>query len=194
MDILLGTSNKGKLAELQLVAARFGVTLRALTMLISQRGTPPEVAEWGTTYEENSRVKAVAYATWAKEPVITDDTGIEFLNLYNFPGVYTADVGLKRVLSTLGPIRESPARFVTVVTYAEPNGRMVSARGELYGVFRAPVECTDEVASQSLPFAPFFYPLEEGCSLKELTAQTSERGDFLGHRGIAFRNLLRALR
>ena len=194
MDILLGTSNKGKIAELQGVAARFGVTLRSLSTLTSDRGSPPEVREWGTTYEKNSRIKAAAYAAWAGEPVITDDTGIEFPDLYGFPGVYTADVGLKRVLSALGSIRESPARFVTVVTYAEPSGRMVSARGELHGVFRVPLDCTEDVVAQPLPFAPFFHPHGERCSLKELTSSSSERGDFLGHRGIAFRNLLSALR
>jgi XTP/dITP diphosphohydrolase len=194
MDILLGTSNKGKINELQRVASRFGVTLRPLSTVLHLRGAPPVVAEWGTTYEENSRLKAVAYAQWAGEAVVTDDTGIEFPELCGFPGVYTANVGLQRVVSTLGCIREVPARFVTVVTYAEPSGRMVSARGELNGVFRPPFECSEGVAMEPLPFAPYFYPHGEECSLKELTSQSVEGGEFLGHRGIAFRNLLKAIR
>jgi XTP/dITP diphosphohydrolase len=194
MNILLGTSNKGKLEELQRIASRYGVTLRGLSTLSSQRGSPPHVGEGGISYEENSRVKAAAYAEWAGEPVITDDTGIEFSDLYGFPGVYTADVGLIRVVATLGCIREARARFVTVVTYAEPSGRMVSARGELNGVFRLPLESAEEVVKQPLPFAPFFFPLGERDSLRELTSHTSPRSGFLGHRGIAFRNLLTALR
>ena len=84
--LLLATSNQGKIRELR----------RLLGHLPVELCTPHEtvgvldVDESGATYEENARLKALAYAEASGLPTLGEDSGIEIDALDGAPGIYSA--------------------------------------------------------------------------------------------------------
>lgn len=185
--LLFGTSNKGKLVEVGGLAARFGVVVEGLDSIGRQ---PPEVVEGFPTYEGNARHKAVEYARWSGRPCIADDTGIEIAALETLPGVYSARFGVARVAKLLGVGARSPAQFVCCISYAEPEGRVVSVTRALEGTF---VVCGPEglkaLEGNPLPYAPLFTPQGATKTLSQLVGTAG----FLSHRGLAFETLLKVL-
>lgn len=85
-EILLATNNPGKLREYREILAPLGYTIycpRDLNIDLD-----PE--ESGTTYRENSLIKAKAFREWVSFPVIADDSGFEVIALDDFPGLYSS--------------------------------------------------------------------------------------------------------
>jgi XTP/dITP diphosphohydrolase len=85
--LVLATHNKNKVREYKELLEPLGYkVLSASDMLINQ---DPE--ETGTTYEENSYIKAKALRNVVPYPVIADDSGIEIKALgEHFPGLHSA--------------------------------------------------------------------------------------------------------
>ncbi|MEX0787247.1 MAG: non-canonical purine NTP pyrophosphatase, partial [Anaerolineales bacterium] len=88
--MLLGTTNPGKLRELEALFALPGVELR----VPSQLGLRLNVAETGASYLENARLKAVAHAQAGVVWALGDDTGLEVEALFGAPGLLSARVGV----------------------------------------------------------------------------------------------------
>lgn len=82
--LILATRNQGKVRELREPLARFGFDVRSLPEDF------PEVAETGSTFEENALIKARAVAEALLVPAVADDSGIEVDALDGAPGVYSA--------------------------------------------------------------------------------------------------------
>ena len=82
--LILATRNQGKVRELREPLARFGFDVRSLPEDF------PEVAETGSTFEENALIKARAVAEALLGPAVADDSGIEVDALDGAPGVYSA--------------------------------------------------------------------------------------------------------
>ena len=72
MKLVLASKNKGKLRELQAMLRDTPVEV----LLESQVGIDLEVEETGTTFEENSRLKAMAVMQASGQPAIADDSGL----------------------------------------------------------------------------------------------------------------------
>ena len=89
MKLILASRNPGKLRELQELLSGFGVEV----LLESQVGLDLEVEETGTTFEENSLLKARAVMEAAGLAAIADDSGLEVDALNGAPGVYSARYG-----------------------------------------------------------------------------------------------------
>jgi len=140
-DLLVGTQNPGKRREYQ----------DLLTGLPVRWISPQEVGleifepeETGTTFEENARLKALAYAQAARMATLADDSGLEVDALDGAPGIYSARYGgpgatdadryqkLLKALETV-PEAQRTARFVCVVALALPDGQMYMARGTVEG-------------------------------------------------------------
>lgn len=82
--LILATRNQGKVRELREPLARFGFDVKSLP------DDFPEVAETGSTFEENALIKARAVAEALLVPAVADDSGIEVDALGGAPGVYSA--------------------------------------------------------------------------------------------------------
>lgn len=189
-EMVFASTNRGKTAEVQRVAARLGVRVVGLEAVTPAEGigAKPEVAETECSYEGNALKKARAYSAWLLRPCIVDDTGLEIEALGGLPGVYTANFGIARVRSLLIPEYRYPARFVCCVVYAETSGRCVSVTATLGGTIRFPTSARDD--GSGVPFSAYFIP--DGAS--ESVSELNTRGDFLSHRGKAITLLLSALR
>src|SRR3990172_979057 len=153
--LLVATGNPGKLAEYVDLLA--GVPYQ-LTSLTAERITF-EVEENGTSYEENARLKAAAYAQASGLLTLADDSGLEVDALNGEPGPLSARYGgpglsdagrVQLLLAKLAAVPEPQraAGFVCVIATAEPaysprrvfdwSGRPGGAshlvRGECHGI------------------------------------------------------------
>lgn len=88
MQLLLATRNPGKQRELTQL-----VNDQSVSILTLDEISPPftdEIAETGSTFEENALLKAQTIGDYAQLPTIADDSGLEVECLHGFPGVNSA--------------------------------------------------------------------------------------------------------
>lgn len=140
MKIILASNNKNKIVELKQILFPLGYEIISQ----SEAGVNIEVEESGTTFEENSMIKAKAIYEISKMPVIADDSGLEVDYLGKAPGVYshryagenaTDKDRCKKILNELDGVSDEKrtARFVCVISYIDSNGNVSVMRGECEG-------------------------------------------------------------
>ena len=140
MKVILASKNPHKLTELSAILSQHGFEIA----LESEYGLDIDVDETGTTFEENSLLKAEAVMKASGLPVLADDSGLMVDALDGAPGVYSARYAgegatdadrndkLLRELKNV-PAHKRGAAFVSVVCGVFPNGEVLTARGECAG-------------------------------------------------------------
>ena len=94
MQIIYGTSNKNKVASMRKILEENNANAQLYTL--ADIGFNQEIIEDGSTFEENSRIKADAIKKFCNENnikdkiIITDDAGLCIDKLNGEPGVYSA--------------------------------------------------------------------------------------------------------
>jgi XTP/dITP diphosphohydrolase len=130
--VLIATGNRGKITELTTQLSSIGVEVVSLADL--PLGEPVE--ETGSTFTENAKIKAAAYAIRSGLYSLADDSGLEVDALDGRPGVYSARYGgdqlmdHERVRLLLDEMRgvqpdARTARFVASLAFAAPDGRII---------------------------------------------------------------------
>jgi XTP/dITP diphosphohydrolase len=183
-QVLLGTSNAHKLAELRAILGDLPFTLLSLSDVVAV----PDVAETGATFAENAILKATAYASASDLLTLADDSGLEIDALGGEPGVYSARwVGvdtpyserfriiLERMAQT--PPEQRTARFRCVIAIAGPDGVLATAEGVLEGMI-AP----EPQGAGGFGYDPIFYLPPCGRTVAELPAEVKNR---ISHRALA---------
>lgn len=141
MKVILASRNEGKLREMRIILSKYGMDVVSR----DDAGIPAfEVDETGTTFEENSYLKAKAIMEASGCPTIADDSGLVVDALGGEPGVYSAryagdgctdddnnELLLRRMERV--PDGERSARFVSVITMLFPDGRKLVAKGTVEG-------------------------------------------------------------
>ena len=189
MKVILASKNPHKLTELSAILSQHGFEIA----LESEYGLDIDVDETGTTFEENSLLKAEAVMKASGLPVLADDSGLMVDALDGAPGVYSARSGHKssdgeRTEFLLENMKDVPdgkrtAKFVCVITCLWPDGRKIVARGECPGVI------TREVHGENgFGYDPVFYLPELGMTYAELP---SEQKNAISHRARALQEFCR---
>ncbi|MFN2245143.1 MAG: RdgB/HAM1 family non-canonical purine NTP pyrophosphatase [Anaerolineae bacterium] len=140
--LLVGTNNPGKVQEYEELLSDLPGTLEIT--FPAQEGLALDVEESGDTFEENARIKALAYAQASGLPSLADDSGLEVDALGGAPGVHSAryagpasnDVDrYRKLLDALSdvPAGQRAARFRCVVALALPDGTLHTAGGTCEG-------------------------------------------------------------
>ena len=138
MKLVLASKNEKKLKEMNEILSGMGVEVCSQ----ADAGVDVDVEETGTTFEENSMLKAKAVMEASGLPAIADDSGLCVDALNGAPGVYSAryggegldDAGRYRLLLSSMPAgKPRTAKFVSVITCCFPNGDVLTARGECPG-------------------------------------------------------------
>lgn len=195
MELLVATTNPGKLVEVEAALKDLPIDIIPLTRL----GTWPEVVEDGKSFEENALKKARTLADFSGYVTLADDSGLVVNVLGGAPGIlsarYSGEEGgdaqnNKKLLHALAglPQEKRGARFVCVLALCSP---ISFGKGEW--VFRD--ECEGWIT-----FAPrgengfgydplFFYPPLRK-TFAEIDRETKGR---VSHRGKALRKLKEAL-
>lgn len=194
MRVILASNNENKLREMQQILSPLGWEI----LRQKDVGLHLDPDENGETFEDNSRIKAEAVMQASGLPAIADDSGVSVDALDGAPGVHSARYGgaacntdedrnqflLKNMEQV--PDGSRGAKFVSVITMAYPDGRIVSARGELAGEI-----LRQEQGTGGFGYDPLFYIPAEGCTMAELTP---ERKNEISHRAVALQNFVNQLR
>lgn len=174
MKVVLASKNKHKLEEISQITEKFGMEL----VLESDLGVDIDVEETGSTFEENSFLKAEAVMKGTGLPALADDSGIAVDALNGEPGIYSARYGFDESLDDWGrlqlllknteqvPDERRQAKFVCVITLVTPQQEIIQARGEVHGMLlRTPA------GQGGFGYDPIFYYPPLGKSLAELTPE-----------------------
>lgn len=157
-----------------------------------------DVEETGTTFEENSFLKAEAVMKATGLPALADDSGIAVDALNGEPGIYSARYGFDPTLDDWGrlllllkntehvPDGKRQAQFVCVITLVTPEGQTIQARGEIHGeLLRAPA------GENGFGYDPIFYYPPFGKTLAQATAEEKNQ---VSHRANALKVLYQKLK
>ena len=187
MKVVLASKNKHKLEEISKITQQFDMEL----VLQSELGVDIDVEENGTTFEENSLIKAKAVMEATGLPALADDSGIAVDALNGEPGIYSARYGFDDSLDDWGrvylllkntehvPDEERQAQFVCVITMVTPEGHTIQARGEVHGYLTR-----EPVGSGGFGYDPIFYYPPFSKTLAEVSAEEKNQ---VSHRANALK-------
>jgi len=185
MRVVLASKNAHKLREISAITEKFNIEL----VLQSELGLDLDVEENGTTFEENSYIKANAVMQATGLPALADDSGIAVDALNGEPGIYSARYGFDDSLDDYGrlclllknmeqvPDDRRQAQFVCVITLVTPEGEVIRARGEAHGILLR------QTAGQGgFGYDPIFYYPPLGKTFAELAPEEKNK---VSHRAAA---------
>ena len=187
-SVLIGTTNRGKVADFKLLFKKQDVQVRSLLDL-------PEtidVEETGNTFAENAILKAESISRRIGEVVIADDSGLVVDALNGRPGVYSAryageekndEANLRKVLEEMKciPWEKRTARFVCVLAVAVPGRNTHIFKGQCKGYI-----AEKPSGDHGFGYDPIFYLPEKGRTMSELNP---EEKNSVSHRRKAMEQL-----
>ena len=191
--IVAATGNRHKIIEIESITKLFGMKVIAKG---ETAAAALEVEETGTTFEENSKIKAEEIMKVTGMPAIADDSGLMVEALGGAPGVSSArfagehatdEENNEKLMSLMEEIPDGrrQAKFVSVITLMYPDGRILTARGECPGTIGRVPEGTN-----GFGYDPLFLPEGYSVTYAQLTAEEKNR---ISHRAKALEILRRRL-
>lgn len=180
--IVLATSNKNKLKELQEILKDFPVAIKSL----SDFGPMPEAVEDGETFDDNAYKKALHYAKVLGVPCLADDSGLVVDALDGRPGVYSARYSgpeatdwknCEKLLGEMEGQTNRSAHFVCVLSLATPAGPALTWEGRCNGELIA-----ERRGGAGFGYDPIFFSPDLGKTFAE--ASMAEKSA-ISHRGRA---------
>jgi len=192
MQIVLATTNPGKIRELEQILSPMNWEVRGLSAF----GEIPAVEETGRTFRANAILKASYYARGLGAWTIADDSGLAVDHLQGKPGVHSArwamlhDAGsgdeannqllLKQLAEV--PDEKRSARFVCALALSDPLGRIILTTTDWVEgrVLHAPR------GAGGFGYDPLFFIDSLGKTTSELPP---DQKNAISHRGKAMRKL-----
>ena len=183
-DIMIATSNKGKVREYKSLLEPLGYIVHDLSEL-----DPIEIDENGSTFQENALIKAKSIKDKCNMIVIADDSGLEIDALNKEPGIHSAryleghDYSYKNkvLLERMKDNTDRTARFVCAIALCDETGDHLFT-----GVMEGKIN--DQAAGDNgFGYDPIFLVEQFGKTSAQLTM---EQKNSVSHRGIATRELL----
>ena len=182
MKIVLGTNNPHKLEEMNEIGKDFGVEFIL----------PPEkfeADETGTTFEENSLIKAHAAQKISKMITLADDSGLCVEALNGAPGLYssryagTQQEKIAKLLKELEGVENRKAKFVCCMTLVDKDGEIIhTTKGECHGQM-----IKERKGINGFGYDPIFLPDGFDITLAEMSEEGKNE---ISHRGRALRQML----
>jgi XTP/dITP diphosphohydrolase len=184
-QLLIATSNAGKLGELRTLIADLPLELLSLADFPDIES----VEETGSTFAENASLKASGYARQARVLTLADDSGLVVDALGGRPGVRSARYvqpgatypeRIASLLAELASVADTDrtARFVCAMRLASSDGKIV---------FATEKNCEGFIAAAprgtgGFGYDPVFVPDGFDETFGELAAEVKNR---ISHRGLA---------
>jgi len=187
--LVLATRNQGKIAEFRRILEELAPGQIEL-LGVDQFPNLVDVEETGSTFEENSLLKARYTSEATGLPAIADDSGLCIDALNGDPGIFSARwagshgddrANIEKVLEQLKdvPDEQRTAYFICVASLVMPDGRHTVAEGRFQGrILHKPV------GQNGFGYDPIFQPLGLSISSAEMSA---EEKDLVSHRGKSLR-------
>ena len=189
-EIFIGSNNKGKLKE---IANLLPKNLKIYSNLDFKIPSPKET---GTTFKQNSLLKAKYFSEKSNKISMSDDSGIEIDILNKAPGVYSADwsgkkrnfnLAIEKVYREISKKdkywqkKKLSARFVCVLTIFWPNGKFISKIGKIEGRIS-----NIKKGKNGFGYDPIFIPKGKRLTFGEMDPQKKYSID---HRSDAFKKI-----
>lgn len=186
----MASGNAGKIREIARLLEGLGVEVVAQAQL-----GVSDAEETGTTFAENSLIKAQHAADATGLPAIADDSGLAVDALDGAPGVYSAryagDAGDEanndKLLAALEGVSDRGAAFHCVATFVAPgDSEPLVAAGEWRGSI-----LRERQGDGGFGYDPLFFVPDCDCSSAELAP---EQKNSRSHRGQALRKLVELIK
>lgn len=191
-ELLIASNNKGKIREFQSLLR--GIPFKLVTP--SQQGLYLEIEETGNSFEENARLKALAFARASRLLALADDSGLEVDALNGEPGIHSSRYAGKGVTDAekinflLAKVKDIPlekrtAHFVCVIAIASPDGRVEICSGKCEGII-----VSEPRGKRGFGYDPIFYFPELKKTMSELPTEIKNQ---VSHRARAAREAAKIL-
>lgn len=189
MDIVIATNNVNKLNEYKEILLPLG--FNCLSLKDVNIDIDPE--ETGTSFAENSLIKASCIAKYTNKPVIGDDSGLIIDAMPNELGLFskrfmensTYNEKMEAIIEKLKG-KVNTARFICVITLTNYQGRTIQFEGISEGYIGNEIK-----GSNGFGYDPIFYPLGSNKSMAELSSEEKHK---ISHRGLASMKLVNYLK
>ena len=203
IDIVVASGNPHKVQEISAIFAQEGLGEWVRFLSLSDVGGPfAEPAETARTFQENARMKAVAYSALTHHMVLADDSGLQVDALDGAPGVDSAiwagEQGTReqrdarnnqKLMLAMRDVKrgDRAARFVCFMCLADADGTVIAqTRGACEGAIAdAPM------GGGGFGYDAYFLVGDRYITSAQLSADEKNK---VSHRGHATRLLARELR
>lgn len=189
-SVVLATTNKGKVAEIQSLLPSWQFFPRPHGM--------DDIPETADTFEGNARIKAVALADATGMSALADDSGLEVDALNGDPGVLSARYAgpdatdadnIHKLLVELKDVSDEDrtARFRSAIVLRFANGQEVVAHGQVEGRI-----AHEPKGSNGFGYDPVFIP--DAAPNRTFAELMSSEKNRISHRAAALSDLVRQLK
>ena len=200
--MIYGTTNPNKVKDIKAIIAAHRANIEVLSL--KDIGFQEEIEENGTTFEENSEIKAIAVKKFCDKNnidydiITTDDAGLCVECLNGEPGVYSAryaGVGatqeqcLNKLLNNIERTgdTERKAKFVCVLTSFLKDGNKIVSKGECEGTIAKKIKKLG-----GLTYGPVFIP--KGFDKPMGDMEEEEFREVHNHRDLAMNKIIKELK
>lgn len=183
MKIVLASSNEHKVKEINEIVKGSGVEF-----ILPPAGFDP--VEDGTTFEENSYIKAKAAYELSKTWSLADDSGLCIDALGGKPGIHSARYAetpakrIERVLTEMENKEDRNAHFACCMTLINPQGEVAFA---YTGICEGTI-ITEVKGVNGFGYDPIFRVKNYDKTMAELSEVEKNR---ISHRSVALREVLK---
>ena len=191
MDIILATTNSGKVKEIKAMLSGLDINITSLL----DYDDIPDIVEDGETFSDNALIKAKAIYERLKIPVIADDSGLVIQSLNGEPGVHSARYGsidgekptteslIQTVLEKMifVPEKKRQAHFKAVLVFYYGENKYFISEGECHGEI-----VINPQGDEGFGYDPIFYLPQYKKTMAQLS---SDEKNSISHRGLALEKL-----
>ncbi|MEI0479281.1 RdgB/HAM1 family non-canonical purine NTP pyrophosphatase [Brachyspira pulli] len=183
--LVIATSNQHKLKEIENIFK--GTVIKEILPIPSDIG---EIIENGTTFIENSLIKAKAVYNYTKLPSLADDSGICVNALNGEPGIYSARYGgenlgykekMQLILDKLKNKDDRSAYFITSAVCVLDDNYYIALEGRVNGkIIESPR------GFDGFGYDPIFQPDRYNVTYAEMSL---EEKNSMSHRALAMNKM-----
>jgi XTP/dITP diphosphohydrolase len=181
---IVASKNKNKLNEI--ISILDDMPFNVISM--EDAGFCDDIVENGSTFEENSIIKAQAIFSKVGGIVMADDSGLEIDFLGGAPGIFSARYAgegatdtdrINKVLTLMNGVskEDRTARFVCSICVIIDNNTHFTVRGTCEGLI-----LNQPVGANGFGYDPIFFIPEYNVSMAELTSSQKNK---ISHRAVA---------
>lgn len=181
--IIFATSNPNKLEELKAICK----DLADIEFILPPKGFDP--LENGSTFEENSLIKAREAARIGKVPALADDSGLCVDALNGAPGIHSARYAetpqkrIEKLLNVMKKEENRTAKFVCAMTLVDAEGNILCQKtGECSG--KIDYECK---GIHGFGYDPIFIVEAKDATMAELDEDEKNK---ISHRAKAIEQII----
>ena len=190
INLFIGSNNQGKIKEIR------DLLPKRVQILTPKHFNLKSPKETGTTFKENSVLKAKFFSKKTKMICLADDSGLEVDSLNKLPGIYSArwggkksnfNLAIKKVYKELKKNnlnwfrKKQTARFVCALTIYWPSNKFLSVSGKVEGTISK-----FKKGNNGFGYDPIFIPLNKKITFGQMSPKIKYKID---HRAKAFKKI-----